>query len=100
MSDPREGLPPCLSLVRLDNRIATLVDYDVCQHEGPAPRFSVIATRVNDSWRRSHSTFHPEFPLWQVLADAMLIELDTDDPDEAKAAFAKGAEWVRTGEGP
>jgi len=41
---------------------------------------------------------HPEFQVLQLdeFSDLMFL-VHTDDPDEAQAAFERGAEWVRTG---
>ena len=94
---PAEGLPPCVSLVRLDNRMAALVDYAVCKHVNSF-RFSAMASYVNDEERLPNGFWHPEFPPWQARDVAM--DILTDDPAEAQAAFERGAKWARTGEGP
>ena len=44
-----------------------------------------------DDWVHHEGTQSP------TGRDPLLLELYTNDPDEAQAAFAKGAEWVRTG---
>jgi hypothetical protein len=30
----------------------------------------------------------------------LITDVETDDPAEAQTAFERGAEWVRTGQGP
>ena len=47
---------------------------------------------------RSVDAPHKEWQRWQCTKLAMNVL--TDDPDEAQAAFDKGAEYVRTGEMP
>ena len=38
---------------------------------------------------------HPEMQVQRMSRE--VVNVITDDPDEAQAAFDKGAEWVRTG---
>ena len=94
MSDPREGLPPCTKLALCDGRMSALIDQAVCNHDWGGGRYRVQRGITNGSWD-SHPD-HPEVS----LPDAECVGglLDTDDPDEAQAAFERGAEWVRTGE--
>ena len=93
VSDPREGLPPCLSVAVFDGRMAAMVDGEAdssCDHY--SARFWVGAGTIIR--REKALTLHGFYP-WVTKGG---FELFTDDPDEAQAAFAKGAEWVRTGE--
>ena len=96
MSEPREGLPPCMGVVRLDNRYATMRDMALCdgKHTG-GTRFWVIAGELMPP--HSLSSIHPEFSApWHLTIQA-IMSLPTNDPDKAQAAFDKGAEYVRTG---
>ena len=93
---PREGLPPCLSIAVFDGRRAWFLDAAACGHTTPK-RFTVVADtliRWDTNW-----VFHPEVLTPTGTLEGPL-EIRTDDPDEAAAAFERGAEWVRTGEGP
>jgi hypothetical protein len=94
VSDPREGLPPCTSLVIFEDRMVALIDQEVCQHDWGDGRFRLHRGITNGS-REPHPG-HPE--LFMPGAASVGRVQATDDPDEAQAAFDKGAEWVRTGE--
>jgi hypothetical protein len=41
---------------------------------------------------------HPEFQAPSAWGPSRAFHLDTDDPDEAAAAFERGREYVRTGQ--
>ena len=92
MSEPREGLPPCVKIVVFEDRAVLLIDTESCdaEHGISKVRFG-IRFGVIDEWRLSPT--HPSGPKTPWVP----IHLTTDDPDEAQAAFDKGAEWVRTG---
>ncbi len=91
MSDPHEGLPPCVSAVVFDGRCVVL--HKPCE---AGPEFVVRAGPFG-MW--ADSTVHPGFQ-GTFGSPARVLNLFTDDPTEAQAAFERGAEWVRTGEGP
>ena len=91
MTSPREGLPPCLSTVLFDGRVATTVDSKACGQKHHPWRFQVTAGKIT---RRGEVAGIHEFRSWWVQP---VISLYTDDPAEAQAAFDKGAEYVRTG---
>jgi len=96
-AEPREGLPPCLSMTTLDDRLAILLDMSVdCggRHLHRL-RFEVAAGTAGE---RTVWPSHPDMDVTRCCEE--VIDICTDDPDEAKAAFKRGAEWVRTGEGP
>ncbi len=99
MSDPREGLPPCLvRAARFDGRIAWWATIGRCECVGADP--NPPAHRVlhgqhgptpkdgRDKWLCRD---------WFIVGKLPFM---TDDPAEAQAAFERGAEWVRTGQGP
>ena len=97
---PAEGLPPCLSVAQMGSRIAILRDAAACGHTTPKKRLEVAAGVWNGR-RDSHKSWasaHPEFEGWQL--SSLIVNVRTDDPAEAQAAFERGAKWVRTGEGP
>lgn len=95
MSDPREGLPPCLKGVAVfGERQATWHDADICP-DGPHQGHHVCWGIVGEE--RYGDDIHP--PLRVLLTDSGECS-GTDDPIEAQVAFERGAEWVRTGEGP
>lgn len=93
-----EGLPPCVRrLAVYDGRVChwhdahspTCPDQDFdgkCYSISGAP-----ATTFTDRHQPSIPTCYEDEVEWEYL---------TDDPAEARAAFERGAEWVRTGEGP
>ena len=96
MSEPREGLPPCKSLARFDGRRASMIDTALCDgshyfHKETGKRlFIVIGIEGATSELDPHGFLEHWFNSW-------VLQLLTDDPDEAQAAFDKGAEYVRTG---
>ncbi len=90
-AEPREGLPPCLSFVIFDGRVACLAaPCKSCEREG-------WRVQIGDAGRRVAYSPHPGT---YSLTAKKRQQLDFDDPAEAQAAFERGAEWVRTGEGP
>ncbi len=101
MSDPtavREGLPPCQKFALMDGRVASLIDKSACDIDhNISQRFWVVAGMDGGAGRRAQ---HPEHRVGHNRVREAVLTLRTDDPDEAQAAFNKGAEWVRTGEGP
>lgn len=102
MSDPREGLPPCLSMAVFEGRACTLYDEMGCDHQGGAsiPLRYEVRVGAPDGWRLWMHGDHRETTVPEWWASSLIVDLSTDDPNEAQAAFAKGAEWVRTGDGP
>ena len=88
-------LPPCLSQTVFDGRVASMWSRDACGHEGDVA-FYVSAgphdglfTPVGHPETRAHgnASSSEQWP-------------GTDDPDEARAAYERAQEWVRTGELP
>jgi len=93
-AEPREGLPPCLvGFAEFEGRRASTHRKSLCTFSCTQKAdFLVTSGRVMERIEG-----HP-YSNW--LTGNLRGVLDTDDPDEAKAAFKRGAEWVRTGEGP
>ncbi len=87
---PREGLPPCVKMIVFDGRV-------VAQH-APCSAGSKFIVRTGRVSRYGCSPDHPGYRDVNIWAEPSVTELLTDDPDEAQAAFDKGAEYVRTGE--
>ncbi len=87
MSDPREGLPPGVREACFDGRLALLLP------KGPHGDTNRLVLGTAGKLFRCHFTegFHHE------MVNPRIQELDDD---EVEAAFERGAEWVRTGEGP
>jgi hypothetical protein len=84
-------------MAAFDGRLAVLLDMSVeCggRHQA-ALRFEVAAGVAGE---RVMWTRHPDMEI--SLLGGEVIDLQTDDPAEAQAAFERGAEWVRTGEKP
>lgn len=105
MTAPREGLPPCLKMARLDNRFASVVDKSKCgqEHFGGTWRFWVAAgkdPKPDTDFCYEILAQHPNWPKELLTVMTSLFAFTTNDPDEAQAAFERGAEWVRTGDGP
>ena len=103
LSEPREGpserMPPCLRLAVFEGRAITFYDEMGCKHEDPASmpvRYEVRMGRP-DRWRLWAHEDHREVTVPEWWASSLIMNLRTDDPDEAQAAFDKGAEYVRTG---
>lgn len=95
-------MPPCLRLAVFEGRVATHYDELGCKHEDPSSmsvRYEVRMGRP-DEWRLWYHGDHPEVTVPTWWGTPLVLHLKTDDPDEAQAAFERGAEWVRTGEGP
>ena len=94
VSDPREGLPPCLvRAARLDNRVAWWGEANRCRCWNISARMDVGFGVLTEP-QASHDVLCRD---WYISGQG---SVRTDDPDEAQAAFERGAEWVRTGEGP
>jgi hypothetical protein len=94
VSDPREGLPPCLvGFAEFEGRRASMHQKSLCTFScnQPADFLSTsgrILERIED---HPHSNW---------LTGNLRGVVNTDDPAEAQAAYERGAEWVLTGEGP
>ncbi len=98
MTEPREGLPPCLSMAVFEGRVATLYDEMGCDHKD-APQMSTryeVLVGQSTAWLSWEHADHPEIVVPSVWMEGR-TKMDTDDPDEAQAAFERGAEYVRTG---
>ena len=98
-NEPREGLPPCQKFATFEDRVASLLDKAAGCNGNHIfdTRFWVIAgTDVG----AGSPKVHPGYRAGSRIVRGEVILLRTDDPDEAQAAFERGAEWVRTGEGP
>ena len=96
-AEPREGLPPCTSLVMFDGRLAALINTALCgepQVHNMATRFFVTAGAQSGS--TAPGLHNPNCRMPQGQGEHT-VYLETDDPAEAQAAFERGAEWVRTG---
>ena len=95
---PAEGLPPCVKRVAIfEGRQATLHAGESC----PDPEIAagMNGYRVCAGHRGTVRNPYHDIDI-TTLRDPMFMDVLTGDPDEAQAAFDKGAEWVRTGEGP
>ncbi len=94
-SPAREGLPPCMiHYARLGELVAFVHDYTICN----LPTYYTRPERFGISLGKPHdgSKYWAGHPF-----GAVEIKTDfTNDLDEARAAFERGAKWVRTGEGP
>ena len=100
MSDAREGLPPCVSVAVFEGRRAFMRDVRKCEHgwgDGERKERIVVCTDLVHGKSLAPDGYHPECSMpWGDGSTFLLVW--TDDPDEAQAAFERGAEWVRTGE--
>ena len=101
MSDPREGapaegLPPCIKRVAIfEGRQATWHIRESCPD--PSNQTSRCGHYVCAGQRGGkRCSYHSGVDL-ELLHKPVVLEAFTDDPAEAKAAFERGAEWVRTG---
>ena len=93
---PREGLPPCIKRFALfENRLAVLEDDAICGHSRSRGRFLVSAGQADLSRSEPGSSRHPEWKRWRITHSVM--DLETDDPAEAAAAWQRAERWVRTG---
>ncbi len=93
---PAEGLPPCLSMAIFEGRVVTFHDRS-CEAARAPDRFAVAWGKPKH-WDKDPSVAHGDCPPMPV--GGVVEKLLTDDPAEARAAFERGAEWVRTGVGP
>ena len=97
MTEPREGLPPCTSLVIFDGRLAARTDTALCaepQIHNMTTRFFVTAGAQSGS--TAPGLHNSNFRMPQGQGEHK-VYLETDDLDEAQAAFERGSEYVRTG---
>lgn len=98
-AEPREGLPPCVSVAVFEGRRAFMRDIRECEHgwdHDRKERMVVVVDRVLHG--SSPDGYHPDCYMPWGDGATNVLTLWTDDPDEARDAFMKGAEWVRTGE--
>ncbi len=98
-AEPREGLPPCLSMAVFEGRVSTFYDEMGCDHKDApdiSTRYEVLVGRPTEWFPWEHGD-HPETVVPSFDASDRRQYL-TDDLDEAKAAFKRGREYVRTGE--
>ena len=96
-SPPREGLPPCVKLSRLDNRYASLRNSSLCDghHKGQL-RFWVMGGDVGAPATRDEA--HPDLSWSWHVGVYCGVFLETDDPAEAEAAYGRAQRYVLTGE--
>jgi hypothetical protein len=87
---PREGLPPNTRIECFDGRIVTM-HWD-CPH---LRKLYLVGWGNVDRWEEDPYHGGAKGPRGTPIG-----RLRTDDPAEAQAAFERGAEYVRTGEGP
>ncbi len=94
MTGPREGLPPCVTgSVIFDGRAAAISDTAICGDHPLLPKRFYVTAGLDGGVTANRA--HPGYS--DCYIDSQFIDLVTDDPDEAQAAFDKGAEYVRTG---
>jgi len=101
VSEPREGLPPCWRRVtQFDGRSVTWHDEGLCLDGDVGLRWTHVVCATDSVERISGFFDAPGNCSGGVLSDGWglpVLDEATDDPDEAQAAFDKGAEYVRTG---
>ncbi len=91
---PAEGLPPCVNrIVIFEGRQATWHLRDSC----PDPLVHSGKYWVCVGHRSGNSIPYHDVDITRIQIPPF-VNMGTDDPDEAQAAFERGAEWVRTGE--
>jgi hypothetical protein len=101
-AQPREGLPPCVSIAFFEGRRVFMRNIRECKHgwgaQGRKEQIVVCADLLSEKGIAPDG-YHPDHSMpWGDGSNFLLLW--TNDPAEAQAAFARGAEWVRTGEGP
>ena len=91
LAEPREGLPPCLvRFAEFEGRRSSMHQKSLCAFpHTQGANFLVTSGRIMGRIE--------DHPRSNWLTGNFRGVLDTDDPDEAQAAFERGAEWVRTG---
>lgn len=92
----RENLPSCLRVAVLDERRAWFLDAQQCGHPS-STRFSIAADtfiRWDEDWEYHPGCLTPTGSLMGPL------EVRTDNPSEAEAAWVQAEHYVRTGELP
>jgi len=101
VSNVREGLPPCRSLARFDGRRASMIDTALCGEDHGFNTYSTKRCFVIAGRELRPKRVDPHgFLAYYFARPSLVVDLCTDDPAEAQAAFERGAEWVRTGVGP
>lgn len=95
---PAEGLPPCRSHARFDGRRVSMIDTTKCDGGHHFQAYSARRFFVLAGYEKKPFEHDPHgWQAYWLFGYSIVIKLLTDDPDEAQAAFDKGAEWVRTG---
>jgi hypothetical protein len=98
LAEPRERLPSCrLQYVNFEGRGASLRDTSLCSGERHLSCFWAFGYRY---YALAGKTIFLDRQEGTHCIDegSAVFEVRTNDPDEARATFNRGAEWVRTGE--
>ena len=96
MTGPREGLPPCFQMAVYEDR-RLIMHLNCPTHTNPDSRYAHLAVGPLTRWDFGCKHAGMSFPYPLGTGDESNIVTYADDPDEAQAAFDKGAEYVRTG---
>lgn len=91
---PAEGLPPCMKRVAIfEGRQATWHHRSICSI--PEIQRKPIAHYV--LYGQTLPVAAKTTPMLKTICPGTEVQIETDDPVLAQAAFDKGAEYVRTG---
>ncbi len=100
-----DELPPCVTVVRHQDRVALLSDSsgDLCgkPHLDPGGRFGIVAGTARKIRSAGYDLPHPRHAVWQFSGPlSPMFERYTDDPSEAQAIFERGKAWVLIAQEP
>lgn len=98
----QEELPPCVKIVRRQDRVVLLSDSSgaLCgkPHLDPDGRFGIVAGTGRKIHGEGHGLPHPRHAVWLFSGPlSPIFERYTDDAVEAQAAFEDGKEYVQAG---
>lgn len=94
-AEPREGLPPCMRVALMDDRIVGYTEArSDCGGKHPISGLYAVSAGFSTGPRIPHPS-HPEVLAW---TGRQIFTIRTDDPAKAEAAYEKGKSWVWTGE--
>ncbi len=101
VTSPREGLPPCWrGVAQFEGREVTWHDESLCPDGDVEVRWTQVVCATDSREKMGGFFDAPGDCSNGRFSDgwgAPILDIYTDDPDEAQAAFARGAEYVRTG---
>lgn len=96
-TEPREGLPPCIRQLAIFNgNQACWHDMNQCPFPRPTTDRHIITAGRRCGSPTDHDCTNGAV---EMINGPGFLVLGTDDADEARATYERGAKWLLTGEG-